>query len=140
MPAPTCATGPNATAVDLRKPIRHSFLKDVVGNRRAFRLHNCRFCTLLTFVMTLRRRPPIMKVPIPKRRQTILLQHHIQVNANLGATLKQLGWLSWSRNAIAPELDARTQYDIGENDCRPQHPKTAKSYSTTFEAMLNRSI
>jgi hypothetical protein len=69
-----------------------------------------------------------------------LLQYPIQVNANLGATLRQLGWLSWSRNPIAGELDARTQYDIGGNDCRPPQPKTAKSYSATFEAMLNRSI
>ncbi len=69
-----------------------------------------------------------------------LLQYPIQVNANLGATLKQPGWRWWNRNPIAPELDARTQYDIGENDCRPPQPKTAKSYSASFEAMLNRSI
>jgi hypothetical protein len=69
-----------------------------------------------------------------------LLQYPIQVNANLGATLKQLGWLSWSRNPIAGDLDARTQYDIGQNDCQPPQLKPAKSYSTTFEAMLNRTI
>ena len=71
-----------------------------------------------------------------------LLQYPIQVNAGLGATLKQLGyqWLSWAETKSSPKLSAHIQYDIGENDCRPQHPKTAKSYSTTFEAMLNRSI
>jgi hypothetical protein len=69
-----------------------------------------------------------------------LLQYPIQVNANLGATLKHLGWPSWSRNPTAAELDARIQYDIGENDCRPPQPNPAKSYSTTFEAMLNRCI
>jgi hypothetical protein len=68
------------------------------------------------------------------------LQYPIQVNANFGAILRQLRRLSWNRNPIPPELDARTQYDIGENDCRPPQPKTAKSYSTTFEAMLNRSM
>jgi hypothetical protein len=69
-----------------------------------------------------------------------LLQYPIQVNANLGATLKQLGWLSWSRNPAAPKLDARTQYDIGENDCRPLQSKPDIPYSATFESMLNRSI
>jgi hypothetical protein len=39
-----------------------------------------------------------------------------------------------------PELDARTQYDIGENDCRPPQAKPTKAYSASFEAMLNRSI
>jgi hypothetical protein len=81
-------------------------------------------------------------VAVAKRRQSMnkLLQYPIQVNANLGATLKHLGWLSWSRNPTAPELDARTQYDIGENDCRPQPGKPAKAYSASLEAMLNRSI
>lgn len=71
-----------------------------------------------------------------------LLQYPIQVNANLGATLKQLGnqWLSLAESKPAPDLSSHIQYDIGENDCRPQQPKPAKPYSTTFEAMLNRSI
>jgi hypothetical protein len=69
-----------------------------------------------------------------------LLQYPVQVNANFGAMLRQRGWLPWIGNPIAPELDARTQYDIGENDCRPSQPKPAQSYSTSFEAMLNRSI
>jgi hypothetical protein len=69
-----------------------------------------------------------------------LLQYPIQVNANLGATLRHLGWRSWSRNPTAPALDARIQYDIGENDIRPLRSKPDIPYSTTFEAMLNRSI
>lgn len=71
-----------------------------------------------------------------------LLQYPIQVNANLGAAIRQLGnFLQWTaRNPAAPELDARAQYDTGENDCRPSLPKLAKSYSTTFEAMIYRSV
>jgi hypothetical protein len=71
-----------------------------------------------------------------------LLQYHIQVNAALETTFKQLRrqLLSWSEPRAVPELDARTQYDIGEDDCRPQPAKTANDYSTSFEAMLNRSI
>jgi hypothetical protein len=69
-----------------------------------------------------------------------LLQYPIQVNANLGATLKHLGWPSWSRKPILPAPDARIQYDIGENDCRPLQSKPDIPYSASFEAMLNRSI
>jgi hypothetical protein len=71
-----------------------------------------------------------------------LLQYHIQVNAALETTFKQLRrqLLSWGETHTVPELDARTQYDIGENDCRPQPAKPANDYSTSFEAMLNRSI
>ena len=69
-----------------------------------------------------------------------LLQYPFQVNANLGATLRQLGWLSWTRKTTAPVLDACTQYDIGENDCRPVQSKPDIPYSATFEAMLYRSI
>ena len=71
-----------------------------------------------------------------------LLQYHIQVNAALETTFKQLHrqLLSWSETRAVPELDARTQYDIGENDCRPPQAKPANDYSTSFEAMLNRSI
>lgn len=71
-----------------------------------------------------------------------LLQYHIQVNAALETTFKQLRHqlLSWSKRRVMPELDARTQYDIGENDCRPPQAKPAKAYSASFEAMLNRSI
>jgi hypothetical protein len=71
-----------------------------------------------------------------------LLQYHIQVNAALETTFKQLHrqFLSWSKARAKPELDARTRYDIGENDCRPPQAKPAKAYSASFEAMLNRSI
>jgi hypothetical protein len=69
-----------------------------------------------------------------------LLQYPIQVNANLGPTLSQLGWLRWTTNPIVPELDARTQYDIGENDCRPQRGKPPPEYSASFEALLKRNI
>lgn len=71
-----------------------------------------------------------------------LLQYHIQVNAALETTFKQLHHqlLSWSKRRVMPELDARTQYDIGESDCRPPQAKPAKAYSASFEAMLNRSI
>ena len=69
-----------------------------------------------------------------------LLQYPIQVNASLGATLKQLGRLSWRREPAAPEFSGHIQYDIGENDCRPLQSKPDIPYSATFEAMLNRSI
>ena len=71
-----------------------------------------------------------------------LLQYPIQVNAGLGATLKQLGyqWLSWAETKSSPKLSAHIQYDIGENDCQPLRSKPDIPYSTTFEAMLNRSI
>lgn len=71
-----------------------------------------------------------------------LLQYHIQVNAALETTFKQLRrqLLSRSETRAMPELDARAQYDIGENDCRPPPAKPANDYSTSFEAMLNRSI
>jgi hypothetical protein len=71
-----------------------------------------------------------------------LLQYHIQVNAALETTFKQLRrqLLSWSEARAVPELDVRTQYDIGDNDCRPPQAKPAKAYSASFEAMLNRSI
>jgi hypothetical protein len=71
-----------------------------------------------------------------------LLQYHIQVNATLETTFKQLRrqLLSWGETRALPELDARTQYDIGENDCRPQPAKLANDYSTSFEAMLNRAV
>ena len=71
-----------------------------------------------------------------------LLQYHIQVNAALETTFKQLRrqLLSWSESRAVPELDTRIQYDIGENNCRPQPAKPAKAYSASFEAMLNRSI
>jgi hypothetical protein len=49
-------------------------------------------------------------------------------------------FLSWSKRRVMPELDARTQYDIGENDCRPPQAKPTNAYSASFEAMLNRSI
>ncbi len=48
--------------------------------------------------------------------------------------------LCWSETRAMPELDARTRYDIGENDCRPPQAKPTKAYSASFEAMLNRSI
>ena len=69
-----------------------------------------------------------------------LLQCPIQVNANLGATLSQLGWLLWKGNPNAPELDALTQYDIGENDYRPQRGKPPSGYSASFEALIKRNI
>ena len=71
-----------------------------------------------------------------------LLQYHIQVNAALETTFKQLRrqFLSWSETRAVPELDARTQYDIGENDCRPPQAEANNAYSASFEAMLNRSI
>ena len=71
-----------------------------------------------------------------------LLQYHIQVNATLGTTFSQLcrQLLFWSKGRAMPELDTRTRYDIGENDCRPQPAKPAKAYSASFEAMLNRSL
>jgi hypothetical protein len=71
-----------------------------------------------------------------------LLQYPIQVNANLGATLKQLGnqWLSWAESKPAPKLSGHIQYDIGENDCRPFQSKPDIPYSVTLEAMFNRSI
>ena len=71
-----------------------------------------------------------------------LLQYHIQVNAALETTFKQLRrqLLSWSESRAMPELDARTQYDIGENDCRPPQAKPNTAYSESFEAMLNRSL
>ena len=71
-----------------------------------------------------------------------LLQYHIQVNAALETRFKQLRrqLLSWGESRAMPELDARTQYDIGENDCRPPQAKPAKAYSASFEAMLNRSL
>lgn len=71
-----------------------------------------------------------------------LLQYHIQVNAAFETTFKQLRrqLLSWGETRTKPELDARTQYDIGGNDCRPPQAKPAKAYSASFEAMLNRSI
>ena len=71
-----------------------------------------------------------------------LLQYHVQVNAALETRSKQLRrqLLSWSETRAVPEFDARTRYDIGENDCRPQPAKPAKTYSASFEAMLNRSI
>ncbi len=71
-----------------------------------------------------------------------LLQYHIQVNAALETSFKQLRrqLLSWRETRTVPELDASTRYDIGENDCRPPQAKPAKAYSASFEAMLNRSI
>jgi hypothetical protein len=71
-----------------------------------------------------------------------LLQYPIQVNANFGALLKQVGnkWLSWTETQPAPKLSAHIQYDIGENDCRPLQSKPDIPYSATFEAMLYRSI
>jgi hypothetical protein len=71
-----------------------------------------------------------------------LLQYHVQVNAAFETTFKQLRrqLLSWGESRAVPELDALTQYDIGENDCRPQPAKPAKAYSASFEAMLNRLI
>ena len=71
-----------------------------------------------------------------------LLQYQLQVNATLGTTFKQLHrkLLSWNEFRAVPKFDGCTQYDIGEDDCRPQPAKPAKDYSTSFEAMLNRSI
>ena len=71
-----------------------------------------------------------------------LLQYHIQVNAALETTFKQLRGqlLSRSESRAMPELDARTRYDVGENDCRPHPAKPANDYSASFEAMLNRSL
>lgn len=69
-----------------------------------------------------------------------LLQYPIQVNANLGAILKQWGRPSWRRLPAVPELSGHIQYDIGENDCRPLQSKPDIPYSASFEAMLNRSI
>lgn len=71
-----------------------------------------------------------------------LLQYHIQVNAVLETTFNQLRrqLLSWGETRTVPGLDARIQYDIGENDCRPPQAKPAKTYSASFEAMLNRSL
>ena len=69
-----------------------------------------------------------------------LLQYPMQVNVNFGAVLKHLGRLSRTGTPALAELDARIQYDIGEKDCRPSLPKPISSYSTTLEAMLNRSI
>lgn len=71
-----------------------------------------------------------------------LLHYHIQINAALETAFKQMRrqLLSWGETHTVPELDARTQYDIGENDCRPPQAKPAKTYSSSFEAMLNRSI
>ena len=71
-----------------------------------------------------------------------LLQYHIQVNARFGTTINQLRrqLVSWAKTRALPELDARSQYNIGENDCRPPQAKLAKAYSASFEAMLNRVL
>jgi hypothetical protein len=71
-----------------------------------------------------------------------LLQYHIQVNAAFGSPFNQLRrqLLSWVESSTKPEHDARTQYDIGENDCRPPPVKLAKAYSASLEAMLDRSL
>ena len=63
-----------------------------------------------------------------------LPQNSIQVNANLGAKLRQLGyqWLSWTEAQPAPNLSAHIQYDIGLNDCRPRR-------ATVRYFQLNRS-
>lgn len=74
-----------------------------------------------------------------------LLQYHIQVNAGLGAKLKQFCHQLLSLAAIRPvtKLSARLEYDIGLNDSRPVRltlESIQRAESAQLEAIRARLI